>query len=382
MARLKYWVWLSCLRQVRPLMKYRLLEAMGGPEKLFFAERDAVMAACPVKPAELDALMDKGMDWTVKTISFCEEHSITILTMQDAAYPERLRQIPDPPAVLYVRGKLPGVDDALALAVVGTRRASPYGVKMASMMGREIAESGGIVVSGLAEGCDSAAMEAALRAGGAVIGVLGTAIDVVYPARNKRLFEEVRGRGALVSEYPPKCRTYPQDFKARNRIITGLSLGVVVAEAPVRSGTRNTVSHALDQDRDVFAVPGNADAAASAGCNELIAQGAYPATCGADVLSVYSGRSDLLRRESTVTPIKKEIDKTRDIVYIDLTDKLEGLPPSQRQVLSVMTRPDMHADEIIEAARLSAQETLVALTMLQVGGYVTQGVGKRYTRKL
>ena len=383
MARLKYWVWLSCVTGVRPLVKYRLAQAMGGPERIFFAKREELFAAEPLlQAAEAEKLSDKSMERADKALRFCQERGITVLTVQDAAYPGRLRHIPDPPAVLYVWGKLPAVDETAMLAVVGTRRATPYGIKMADKLGRELAQGGAVVVSGLAEGCDSAAMDSALRAGGVTVGVLGTAIDQVYPAKNRKLFDEVRVRGALVSEYPPGARTYPSDFKTRNRIITGMSLGVVVVEAPVRSGTRSTADHALEQGRDVFAVPGNADAAASAGCNELIAQGAAPAVSGEAILRTYAGRSDLLRQEPTEIPIKKEIDKPKDIVYIDLTEKLAALPPVQRQVLTAMTRPDMHADEIIEAAGLTAQETLAALTMLQVTGYVAQGTGKRYTRKL
>lgn len=382
MARLKYWVWLSFISGVRPMVKYRLAEAMGGPEKLFFAQREEILAADGlVQSAEADKLMDKSMERPMKALDACLERGISIVTMQDATYPERLRHIPDPPAVLYVWGKLPPVDDSLLVAVVGTRKATPYGVKMASKLGREIAQGGGIVVSGLAEGCDSVAMGAALRAGGVTVGVLGTAIDQVYPAKNKGLFAEVRARGALVSEYPPGMRTFPSDFKVRNRIIAGLSLGVAVAEASRHSGTRSTVDHALDQGRDVFAVPGPADAYASAGCNELIAQGAVPVTCGADILSAYSVRTDLLRQDTAEILIKKEIDKPKDIVYIDLTDKWKTLPPAQQKILSVMGKPDMHADEIIEASGLSARETLAALTMLQLTGYVTQGAGKRYSRK-
>ncbi len=392
MARLKYWVWLSCVPGVRPITKYGLLEAMDGPERIFFADKDQLLAAYPVKPAEADRLTDKAMDRAVRTISFCEEHGISILTLQDATYPERLRNIPDPPAVLYVWGKLPPVDEALALGVVGTRKATPYGVKMASLIGRELAQGGALVVSGLAEGCDSVAMEAALRAGGLTVGVLGTAIDQVYPSKNKKLFEAVKAQGCLISEYPPHSRTFPQDFKVRNRIITGLSLGVVVVESPLHSGTQNTAGHALEQDRDVFAVPGNADAAASAGCNALIAQGAVPVTSGAEVLEAYSGRTGLSPLSAAAIPIKKQIDKPEDIVYIDLTerkerapeklsdDALKALPPLQQAVLRAMTARDMHADDIIAAAGLSARETLAALTMLQVTGYVAQGAGKRYTR--
>lgn len=380
MARLKYWVWLSCIGGVRPWAKYRLCEALGGPDRVFFGEEKELSAVDGVQPGEIKRLLDKSMERASRAVAYCLEHNISIVTIQDAEYPERLRNIPDPPVVLYIRGKLPPVDDHVVLGVVGTRKATPYGIRMAAKIGHELGEAGAIVVSGLAEGCDSAAMEGALRAGGITVGVLGTAINEVYPAKNRALFDDVRVRGALVSEYPPEMRTYPADFKARNRIITGLSLGVVVAEAPRRSGTRNTVDHALEQGRDVFAVPGNADAAACAGCNDLLAQGAVVATCGGDVLGEYQGRFDLVTPKPTAILIKKEIDKPRDIVYID-ADSLEDLPTAQRKILRVMTRPDMHADEIIEAVGMSAAETLAALTMLQVTGYIDQGAGRRYTRK-
>lgn len=393
MARLKYWVWLSCVQGVRPEAKYDLLGALGGPERIFFASREELLSAYPLRPAEVDRLMDKSMDPAARAVSFCGEHGISILTLQDATYPERLRNISDPPVVLYVWGKLPPLDETMTLAVVGTRKATPYGVKMASLLGRELGAGGAIVVSGLAEGCDCLAMEAALRAGGLTVGVLGTAIEQVYPSKNRRLFDAVRGQGCLLSEYPPRARTFPYNFKMRNRIITGLSLGVVVVESPLHSGTQNTAGHALAQNRDVFAVPGNADAAASAGCNALIAQGAVPVTSGEEVLSSYSGRVGLQCLKAPSASAAKEIDKQKDIVYIDLTerrknapsnklseDALRSLPPVQQQVLRVMTGRDMHTDDIIAAAGLSARETLAALTMLQVTGYVTQGRGQRYTR--
>lgn len=381
MARLKYWVWLSCIPGVRAWAKHRLCQVLDGPEKIFFADEKTLLSVDGIQPREAQRLMDKSLEKASRTMAWCQEQDVDILTIQDAGYPERLRNISDPPVVLYIWGDLPAVDEYLTAAVVGTRKATPYGLRMAGKIGRELAEAGGIVVSGLASGCDSAAMEGALLAGGTVIGVLGTAINEVYPAKNRRLFEEVKARGALVSEYPPHVRTYPADFKCRNRIITGLSLGVVVAEAPLHSGSRNTAEHALDQGRDVFAVPGNADAEACAGCNDLLAQGAIVATGGEDVLCQYAGQYDRFGHKPAAIPIKKEIDKPKDIVYIDLTDSLEELPSAQRKILQVMTRPDMHADEIIEASGLSAPETLAALTMLQVTGYVSQGAGKRYTRK-
>ena len=398
MAKLKYWVWLSFLTNVRPWAKVKLAEALGDPEAVFFADRAEMEASgVRLRPAELAALADKSMEETARAMAWCEENGVEAVTVQDARYPERLRQIADPPAVLYVWGRLPAVDESLLLAVVGTRHATPYGLKMAANLGRDIAKGGGVVVSGLAAGCDSAAMEGALRAGGSAVGVLGTAIDKVYPQQNAALFEEVRASGALISEYPPGARTFSGCFVARNRIITGLSLGVVVTEAPRKSGTRTTADHALEQGRDVFAVPGPADSYASAGCNDLIAQGAVPVTSGADVLRAYQGRIDLVRREPTDIHIKKRIDKPRDIVYIDPTDRRkrpapdrprEGwaeppadMPEDQRKVLSALTCPDMHADDIIAASGLNAPAALAALTMLQIGGWVVPGAGRRYTRK-
>ena len=389
MARLKYWVWLSCVVGVRPVMKVRLARTMGGPEAVFFAKKSELLEAEPLlTDTEANKLMDKSMEKPSKALSYCQEHGIQILTVQDADYPDRLRQIADPPPVLYVWGKLPPVDDRALIAVVGTRRATPYGLKMAGIMGRDLALGGAIVTSGLAEGCDGAAMEAALRAGGLSVGVLGTAIDEVYPAKNRWLFDAVKAQGAVISEYAPGMRTFPSDFKQRNRIISGLSLGVVIVEAPLHSGTRNTADHALEQNRDVFAVPGNADAPASAGCNELIMQGAVPVTGAAAVLRAYSARSDLFPQEPGEIHIKKEIDKPKDIVYIDVTeapppdpDRWKDLPEPQRKVMEALTGKDMHADELIAATGLSAPEILSALTMLQLAGHVVQGDGKRYSRK-
>ncbi|MCC8357347.1 MAG: DNA-processing protein DprA [Oscillospiraceae bacterium] len=386
MARLKYWIWLSCINGVRPLVKYQLTKALGGPEKLFFASKDEMLSSCGlIRPGEAERLTDKSMEEASKVIGRCEEKNISILTLQDADYPDRLRQIADPPVVLYIIGRLPAVDELPLIAVVGTRKATAYGLRMAAKMGRELTAGGGVVVSGLAAGCDGAAIQGALEVGGAPLGVLGTAVDQVYPRQNKWLFDELRTRGALISEYPPGMRTYPSDFVARNRIITGLSLGTVVVEAPIRSGTRTTVEHALEQNRDLFAVPGNADAAVCAGCNDLLAQGAMVATCGADVLRAYESRSELFSQAAAPTvlpiPIKKEIDKPEDIVYIDLTDEMEKLPTAQRDILKAMTRTDMHADEIIQETGIPAPEALAALTMLEITGYIVRSSGKRYTRK-
>lgn len=380
MARTKYWLWYSSVPSLTAGRKSRILEAFGGdPERIFFAGREELLACPEIKEKDLDKLLDKSLERVNHILSVCESRGIRILTRQDADYPERLRHIPDPPAVLYVWGRLPAVDDVAAVAIVGTRKATPYGLKMAGKLGREIAEAGGVVVSGLAEGIDSMAMESAIRAGGRCIGVLGTAIDEVYPKFNKPLFDQVRTGGALLSEYPPGMRTYPSDFKQRNRLIAGLSLGVVVVEAPVRSGSLDTAGHALEQNRDVYAVPGNADAPAFGGCLRLIREGAEPVSCGGDVMEHYASFFAPVPPKTTATQLKKEIDKPKDLLYIDLREKIQKLPERQRTVAEAMTEPEMLADDIVVRTGLSAPEVSSALTMLQIAGLVRQGSGKRFT---
>lgn len=376
MARTKYWVWLSSFN-IGSAVKRRLLDAFGDPEKIFFAPREE-LAAARLSERELSLLSDKSMERTAQILGDCDELGIEIFTLQDADYPERLRQIADPPAVLYVRGKLPPVDDMACIAMVGTRKTSPYGMKMALRLGGEITQLGGVVVSGVAAGVDSAAMEGALRAGGTAIGVLGTAIDEVYPRSSKPIFDQCAATGALVSEYPPRMRTMPWNFKERNRIISGLSLGVVVVEAPAHSGSLVTAGHALEQNRDVFAVPGNADAAACAGTNRLLRQGAVPVTSGQDIMEHY--RLDFKPTQTASEPIhlKKEIDKAQDLLYIDLVEKIQRLPEAQKTVALALTQPDMLADDITAKTGLPAQRVMAALTLLEIAGIVRQE-NKRYS---
>lgn len=194
--------------------------------------------------------------------------------MQDAAYPGRLKNIYDPPCLLYVKGRLPVFDEELAVAVVGTRDCTPYGVACAEKLGYGLTCGGAVVVSGLAKGIDAAATRGALRAGGVTVGVVGNGLDIRYPYESGYLYEDVAAAGALLSEYPPGARPAKAHFPARNRILSGLSAATLVVEAPERSGALITAGTAMEQGREVFAVPGPIDAPASAGCNRLIQDGA------------------------------------------------------------------------------------------------------------
>jgi len=418
MAQLKYWVWLSA-KDLRTNTRYQLINFFGDPEKLYFAEDSLLSKGTELTEAELAQLRDKSLDRANKILEDCERDNVSILTITDSGYPERLRNIPDPPVVLYVKGRLPVVDDLAAIGMVGTRKATPYGIRTAKSLGGQITAGGGLVVTGLATGVDSAAAEGALTAGGSCIGVLGCGIDEVYPRDNVRLYKDVAAVGALVSEYPPGAGIKGYYFPRRNRIISGLSVGVVIIEAPKGSGALITANLALEQGREVFAVPGNIDAVNCQGSNALIQDGAALVTNGWDVLSEFSGRFELKGPDSVVpVPIKREekavysssapaerrsgpreegsgfavlrqknqrknerkgVDKAEKREYIDLNEQLKDLSEAQLKIVSAIDSPSKHIDDIIEASGLPAAAVLSELTILQIKGYVTQESGKRFS---
>ena len=270
MAALKYWVWLTALPGLSNRSRLLLLERYGSPEDVYYADPEELAQVEGLTPGQAALLADKSLSRADRILADCARGDMFLLSMQDAAYPARLRDIFDPPVLLYGKGSLPLFDEEAAIAVVGTRSCTPYGLRCAHRMGYELARQGAVVVSGMAKGIDGAAMRGALQAGGFTAAVLGGGVDVVYPAENRRLYEDIAATGVLLSEYPPGTEPLPGHFPVRNRIISGLSLAALVVEAPVRSGALITAHAALDQGRDVFAVPGPIDAAASVGCNRLI----------------------------------------------------------------------------------------------------------------
>ena len=394
MAQIRYWVWLTALEGLRPISIRRLMQHFGGPMEIYFAPRGGYDAVEGISPQEKTLLETKDLTRTEKILEQCQRENIHIITLQDASYPERLRQIADPPPVLYVRGSLPYLDELPAIAVVGTRKASPYGIKMATRLGQEITAAGGCVVTGLALGVDGAAAKGALLGNGLCVGVLGTAIDVNYPASNASLIEDVAASGAVVSEFPPGYPTKPENFPRRNRVISGLSCGTCVVEAPRRSGALITANLALDQGRDLFAVPGNADSAASAGTNALIQECAKAVTCGMDILLEYEGlfpdvispRAKIFppapTAEKTDSAEKTVIDKPSAISYSDVESRLAAFPEDQQAMLRCLLNGEAHVDEIIAATGFSAAKVLAGMTLLVIRGAVRSHPGKRYSLSL
>jgi len=405
MSSLRYWVWLSSVSFANPRAKYALIERYGDAESAFLAPPGEYRSLPGVSANEAEIFERRDLREADRILEACRREHIQILTLADAAYPQRLRNIFAPPVVLYIKGRLPDVDSIPSVAVIGTRRATPYGVKMGRDIAYEIANCGGIVVSGLTEGIDRAAARGCLLAGGCCIGVLGTA-----HGEGGELREDVIATGALVSEYPPGTKMEKRFFRDRNRISAGLSHAVCVVEAPERSGSLLFAQEALEQGKEIFAVPGNADAENSAGIMILLKQGARPAACGWDVLedfeALYPDRISrpgtdrhappLTKNEavSAARPVKpavqktkseekretsskKEIDKQKSAGYIDLHEQLKGLSEDQLQIVTAIGRGETHIDDIIEATGMSAAKVLSQLTILEIKGYIRRVAGRR-----
>ena len=305
-----------------------------------------------------------------------------LLTREDEAYPERLLEIYDPPAVLWIRG------DATVLArpgiaVVGTRQPSPYGLGMAEMLSRDLANRRLTILSGMARGVDSAAHKGALDAGGKTVAVWGTGIDVVYPKENKRLAERiVESGGTIVSEYPLGTFPAPQNFPIRNRILSGMSVGVLVVEAGEYSGTRITALCAMEQNRDVYAVPGNVTSKNAWGPNTLIKQGAKLTATWEDVWEDLP--SDVKHTLENEMQAAGQIESQQGGAASLFNDHEDApLPEYERLVLECLRRDEsMQLDELIEGleTRLGSAEIFTALFELELRGRVKQFPGKNYVR--
>ena len=396
MSSLKYWIWLSNLGGIGPVTAALLLERFGTPENIFHAGEREYRESGVIRAADIPKLSDKNVDGANRILASCAGSGYRILTLQDAEYPDRLRNIYDPPIVLYVRGRLPLIDEEAVVGVVGTRDCTPYGISAAENIGYKLSRHGLVVATGLARGVDSAVTRGALRGGGRVIGVIGSGPDITYPAGSEALFEDVAATGAILSEYPPGTPALRAHFPARNRIISGISLGVAVVEAPKRSGALITASRALEQGRDVFALPGNIDARSCEGSNALLREGAIPILSADDIIDEYaelfpdkiktdiepqvfsdetkSGEYTAGKQNNS----KKEIDNISPVDYIDLGKILGELRGDEKVVAGAIGAETALIDEIITGSGLPAQQVLTALTMLEISGYASRAANGKW----
>ena len=372
-------IWLAELEGMTLLQKHRLLERHQDPEALYHS----------------DILKDKDLSKAEKILTLCQKKRIGILPLSDERYPARLRNTPDAPLVLYYAGTLPDWEERPFIGVVGTRKVSDYGLQVSHQMGFQIALCGGMVVSGGASGADTAAMRGAMEAGCPVVGVMGTGLDTVYPRENRDFFASViRRGGCLLSEYAPASRSAPWHFRARNRIISGISNGTLVVEAPEKSGALVTARFALEQGRDVFVVPGNINTAACEGSNRLLQEGATPVFTGWDVVSgyafLYPGK---LQKDAKTPPLprengekremtrKKSIDNGENSAYSVVENNRPPLSEDEKAVLAQLTGSAQEPADLIAQLDMPSGKVLSALTMLTVKGLARKHPGGRYSLK-
>ena len=387
-----YWIWLTQSRQIGAVAALRLLETFGSAEAIYRADALALSRA-GVSRREILSLSDKSLETAEAIAERCEQAGVSVLTIRDEDYPDCLRAIADPPMVLYVRGSLPKLEERPTVGVVGSRKASAYGLTEARRIGYQIARCGGIVVTGLARGIDTQAAEGALTGQMPVIGVLGCGPDVIYPTENRTLYEDVAARGCLLSEYPPGTQPLSRNFPPRNRIISGLSDGVIVVEAAEKSGALITAEHALAQGRDVFVVPGNVNNPACAGSNRLLRESAMAITSGYDVVQEYQYRypdlplsppeEDLppcpppsAQEPKQPLPLRPKVLSHRE--PIDVAALKPKLSKDEGCVLDCLTKGVQQVDEIINESQLPSARALTAITMLEIKGYITRMPGKYF----
>lgn len=395
MSNLKHWIWLTQRRGIPGQIAVRLLERFGSPEQIHAADRGAFETLGGLSGEAVRSLMEKSLDGADRILGDCDRLGLRIITMRDVEYPDRLRNIYDPPLLLYVQGRMPRFDEEVAVAMVGTRRASPYAMEMGEKLAFQMAGLGAVIVSGLAAGGDAAAHRGALRAGGLTAAVIGGGHDVIYPREHRFLYEDIAARGVILSEYPPGTEHMAGHFPVRNRIISGLSLGVVVIEAPERSGALITAGRALDQGKDVFAIPGQVGDHHCAGSNALLRDGAGVVTDAWDVLGGYAGkfphkirslRMEEPRRfggapaaaERPKSPPKGKEPKEPEKPLLDLVGD-HGLTDDQLCLVKALEGRTVQVDDLIEETQIPTRRVLSALTVLELDRIVTQESGKRFS---
>jgi len=355
-----YWIGLKAVPGVGNVTFRRLLERFDSPRSALSAAPAALSSIRGVTPAIVAAVREGA--WQRFAEEECrrlQASGARLLLFTSAEYPKSLFQIPDPPPFLYLRGEV--CSRETAVAVVGSRRSTAYGLLATGRLADGLARNGVAVVSGMARGVDTAAHKGALAAGGRTIGVLGCGIDKVYPPENRKLFDEMAERGALVSEFPLGTLPLAENFPRRNRIISGLSQGVLVVEAAENSGSLITAQYALEHGRDVFAVPGNITCASCTGSNRLIKQGAKLVDCVEDILEELPG----FARPAAMAP-----GEAKPAGF--------ALTPKEAAVYELLARTPLHIDDIISQTELTAGEVSSMLLHLELKGAVVPLPGKHY----
>ncbi len=369
MTRTEAYLALNLLPRIGPIRVQRLLEQFGGPERILAASLSELKSVPGIGREMAESIRDwENLIDLPEEQRRMEEHGILPLTIEDDAYPPALREIHDPPHLLYLKGEIQE-RDRHAIAVVGSRRVTHYGREAARRLSFQLAHAGVTILSGLARGIDTAAHEAALAAGGRTIAVLGSGIGHLYPPENAALAERIAENGAVLSEFPVLYVPDRQSFPLRNRIVSGMSRGILVVEAPARSGSLITANQAMEQGRNVYAVPGPIDRPTSEGCNRLIQDGAKLVIDSRDILD---------EMEMLLPPVPRQGE-----LGLGESEPAPAGPPlddAERAVLAALGDDELPIDTIIDGASLPSAVVSATLLKLEMKRRVKQLPGKYFVK--
>jgi DNA processing protein len=358
MSDIGYWIGLSMVQEIGPVTARKLFASFGSPENIFQATKDDLLTISGITRERAENVR-KFSQWD-KVEKYCarlKKLGISAVSFQDDRYPEPLKQIEDAPLLIYMKGEY-HPDDRFSIGVVGSRKHSPYGESVTQRITGELAAAGFTVISGLARGIDTLSHKSALAAGGRTIAVLGSGPDVYYPAENRSLSERIAASGCVMSEFLPGTMPNRENFPRRNRLISGLSLGVLVIEATDKSGSLITAGYALEQNKEIFAVPGNITSSTSEGTNKLIRQGAKMVLHTDDIIE-------------ELAPVLKGYIRAKQKEKI-------SLPEEEDRLCSMLSREPKHVDMISRESGLSVNQLLNLLLSLELKGIVKQASGKRF----
>lgn len=363
-----YWYWLNNISGIGRRTISKLLERFETPERIYLAQEEEIASVLKGGKQKACFFTSKNRERIIDSYNMLRKHNVTFLHPDSLQYPKRLRTIPDAPYGLYLKGSLPK-EEAKAVAIIGARSCTRYGREMARFFGKELAQCGVSIISGLARGIDSMSHAGALEAFGYTMGVLGGGIDQIYPPENTSLFRQMEQSGGILSESNlgilPAAGLFPQ----RNRLIAGCSDGILVVEAMEKSGTFITVDQGLDQGKEIFALPGRLTDPKSAGCNRLIKLGAHAVTEVEDILEILHVDGKKVPKKSKPEQSEEEIQKM-------------SLAPFEKMVYSCLQIEPRYLDDIIRELRVAPQEVCIALNRLALCGAVVETSRNYYAIKL
>lgn len=358
MSDIRYWIGLSLIPDVGPVMSRRLIGVMGSPENVFKAGVEDLLSIKGLTREKAERIKGFSLwDSIERQFRVLEKKGIRAVGYDDPSYPEPLKETEGAPVVLYMKGDYLK-EDRYAVAVVGSRRHTDYGEFVADKISSELASAGFSIISGMARGIDTISHRSALSSGGRTIAVLGSGLDVYYPAENRGLMERIITSGCAVSEFPPGTRPLKENFPRRNRLISGLSLGVLVVEATADSGSLITARYALEQNREVFAVPGKISSENSAGTNRLIKEGA----------KIVLGTEDIIEE---LAPVLKGFIKSKDRQHPDMSE-------DEERICGILGREPKHIDLLSRETTMPVHKILELLLSLELKGIVRQTAGKKF----